>query len=118
MREHRNPRQRLAKRETADNRRLKLPAPPSEPKSDEVSHLIYVLRDQLRRTDAFVTSAERELVETWALGNPSDEEDEDGGVQRRRMRVEYLIEAGKYAVREAEYTAGQIDAELARRRSA
>jgi hypothetical protein len=37
---------------------------------------------------------------------------------RHRMRVEYLVEAGKFAVRGALYTAQQIDAEIARRRSA
>jgi hypothetical protein len=34
------------------------------------------------------------------------------------MRVEYLVEGGKYAVRGALYTAQQIEAELLRRRGA
>ena len=119
MRKHRNPRQRLTKRETPDNRRLALPPPPEPNSDDEVGNLVYVLRDQLRRTDAFVTSAERELVEAWRLGgDPGDEEDEDGGTQRRRMRVEYLVEAGRLSVREAQDTTDQIDAALARGRSA
>jgi hypothetical protein len=118
MRKHRNPRGRVQqKRPIPDNRsRLKLPAPPPEPQTDEVDSLLYVLLDQLRRTDAFTTTAENELVESWSLGDPSDEEDEDGGVQRRRMRVEYLVEAAKLEVRAAQYTGDQLVAEWAKRR--
>jgi hypothetical protein len=110
MREHRNPRQRLAKRETKNNRRLALPAAP-EPEPDEVDSLLCVLRDQLRRADAFVTSAEKELLVSWGVGDDSGD-DEDDSVQRLRMRVEYLVEAGKLAVREAQYTGDQLAAEL------
>ena len=93
------------------------PLPVSEP-DDEVDHLICVLRDQLRRTDAFVTSAEKELLVSWGVGDDDgeDDEDDDDGVQRRRMRVEYLVEAGKLAVREAQYTGEQLAAELAAQR--
>lgn len=118
MRKHpRNPRQRLTKRETEDNHRLKLPAPPSAPEPDEVGNLIFVLLDQLRRTDALVTSAERDLVESWLLGgnDSGEDEDEDDSTQRRRMRVEYLVEAAKLEVRAAQYTGDQIAAGLAKR---
>jgi hypothetical protein len=94
------------------------PLPVPEP-DDEVDHLICVLRDQLRRTDAFVTSAEKELLVSWGVGGDDggeDDEDEDDGVQRRRMRVEYLVEASKLAVREAQYTGEQLAAELAAQR--
>ena len=95
------------------------PLPVPEP-DDEVDHLICVLRDQLRRTDAFVTSAEKELVESWGVGGDDggegEYEDDDDGIQRRRMRVEYLVEAGKLAVREAQYTGEQLAAELAAQR--
>jgi hypothetical protein len=76
--------------------------------SVDVDHLLHVLRDNLRRADAFVSAAE-ELVE-----QPWDEEvdDEDDGIQRRRMHVEYLIEAGKLAVRAAAYTGDQLVAQL------
>jgi hypothetical protein len=117
MRKHRNPRQRLPKPPTPDNRsRLKPPAPPPEPEPDGIESLLYVLLDQLRRTDAFATSAENELVESWSLGDPGDEEDEDSGVQRHRMRVEYLAEAAKLEVRAAQYTGDQLVAEWAKRK--
>lgn len=117
MGKHRNPRQRLAKQPTPDNRRAALPEPPPqiEPESDDESdHLVCVLRDQLRRADAFVTSAEKELLVSWGVGDDGGD-DEDDSVQRLRMRVEYLVEAGKLAVREAQYTGEQIAAELAKR---
>ena len=105
-----------AKRPTPDNRRA-LPLPP-EP--DELDGLMYTLRDDLRRADAFITTAERQIEENW-----HDEDDDEGDVEeefdtvlRHRMRIEYLVEAGKHAVRAALYTTEQIDAEIARRRSA
>ena len=111
----RNLQQRLAKPSSPDNRsRLALPAPPPEP-DDESDHLICVLRDQLRRVDAFVTSAEKELLVSWGIGDDGGD-DEDDSVQRIRMRVEYLVEAGKLAVREAQYTSEQLAAELAAQR--
>ena len=128
MRSHRNPQQRLAKQPTPDNRRtaptepVPAPAPalaPEEPEDDELDALVCVLRDQLRRADAFVTSAEKELLVAWGGGDDDGgegDEDDDDGVQRRRMRVEYLVEAGKLAVREAQSTGEQLAAELAAQR--
>ena len=89
------------------------PSPEPEP-DDEVDHLICVLRDQLRRSDAFVTSAEKELLVSWGVGDDGGD-DEDDSVQRLRMRVEYLVEAGKLAVRAALYTTERLDAALRRR---
>ena len=123
MNKHRNPRASVSKRPTPSNRRrpeLPAPAPAPEP-DDEVDHLLCVLRDQLRRTDAFVTSAEKELLVSWGVGGDDsgeDDEADDDGVQRRRMRVEYLVEAGKFAVRAALYTTEQIDAAITRKRGA
>ena len=121
MGQHRNPRASVSSRPTPGNpTTAPAPEPLPEPEpDDEVDHLICVLRDQLRRTDAFVTSAEKELLVSWGVGSDDggeDEEEEDDGVQRRRMRVEYLVEAGKLAVREAQYTGEQLAAELAARR--
>jgi hypothetical protein len=114
MRKHRNPRQRLSKRATPDNRpRLELPEP-EPPPDDGLDGLLYILRDNLRRADAMVSTAERQIEESWH----DEEEDEDGGILRHRMRIEYLVEAGKHAVRAALYTAEQIEAEITRRRSA
>src|SRR4051812_16375019 len=53
MREHRNPQARLAKRATKDNF------------GAEISDLIYLLRDNLGKADAFITAAEREVKESW-----------------------------------------------------
>jgi hypothetical protein len=110
MNTHRTTRAGLSsKRPNPDNRRAALPEPEPEP---DVDHLLYVLRDNLRRADAFISTAERQIEESWHDDN--DGEDEDGGVLRHRMRVEYLVEAGKHAVRAALYTTEQIDAELRR----
>ncbi len=132
MREHRNPRQRLAKQPTPDNPTTAptepepepgAPAPaPEEPEPDpEADHLVCVLRDRLRRADSYITSAEKELVESWGGvgddgGGENEGEDDDNDVQRRRCRVEDLVEAGKLAVREAQYTTDQLAAELAMQR--
>lgn len=100
------------KRPTHDNRRPALP----EPEPDELDHLTYTLRDNLRRADAFITTAERQIEENW---HDDDEEEVDGEEDRKlrhRMRIEYLVEAGKYAVRGALYTVHQIDAVIAARR--
>lgn len=114
MPKHRNPRARLPKRPTPNNaRRPELPEP--EP-DDDVDHLLYVLRDNLRRADAFVSTAEELVEQSWGDEGDDGDEDEDGGIQRRRMRVEYLIEAGKLAVRAAGYTSDQLAAELAMHR--
>jgi hypothetical protein len=112
MRRHRNPRARLPKPPTPSNRRTALP----EPEPDELDHLTYTLRDNLRRADAFITTAERQIEENW---HDDDEEDsEEDRKMRHRMRIEYLVEAGKYAVRAALYTTEQIDAVLLARRRA
>jgi hypothetical protein len=93
-------------------RQLRQPLRAAAVRSVDFDHLLDVLRDNLRRADAFVTTAEELIERSW--GDEGDNsEDEDGGVQRRRMRVEYLIEAGKLAVRAANYASGQIATELA-----
>lgn len=94
MRVHRNPRQSLAKRATQDN----LDA--------EINDLIYLLRDNLGKADAFITAAEREIEESWRT---VEEDDADDSVMRRRSRIEHLVEAGKLAVRAAAYTTEEID---------
>jgi hypothetical protein len=112
MGEHRNPRARLSKRPTPDNRRAALPEPEPDP-DDEASCLLDVLRDNIRRADAFVTDAEEKLEQSWGFDGEEDE------VLFRRGQVEYLIEAGKLAIRAANYTGAQLAAELAaQRRSA
>ncbi len=80
---------------------------------------MYTLRDNLRRADAMISTAERQIEENWHDDDDEgDVEEEFDTVLRHRMRIEYLVEAGKHAVRAALYTTEQIDAEIARRRSA
>jgi hypothetical protein len=116
MRRHRNPRPKVSKRPSPDNRRTAPQAP--EPEPDEFDHLIHTLRDNLRRADAFITTAERQIEENWHDDDRDDdeerddEEEEENPVLRHRMRVEYLVEAGKYAVRGALYTTQRLDAVL------
>lgn len=117
MPKHHSPRARLSKRPTPDNRRTALP-PPEPALDDSLDSLLYTLRDNLRRADAFISTAERQIEENWHDDEGGDVEEEFDTVLRHRMRIEYLVEAGKFAVRAALYTADQIDAEIARRRSA
>jgi hypothetical protein len=88
MRKHRNPRPRLAK-------------PPAPDNFGTLDDLIGLLKDNLGKADAFITSAEYQLEQV-----PSDDEDED---RRRRSHVEHLVESAKYAVRAASYTTEEID---------
>lgn len=88
MRRHRNPRARLSK-------------PPSQDNFGTLDDLFGLLKDNLGKADAFITSAEYQLEQA-----PSGDEEEDG---RRRMHVEHLVESAKYAVRAAGYTAVEID---------
>jgi hypothetical protein len=111
MSKHRTARASVSAQPTPDNRRTALP----EPEPDELDHLTYTLRDNLRRADAFITTAERQIEENWH--DDGDEEDsEEDRKMRHRMRIEYLVEGGKYAVRAALYTTQQIDAVLAAHR--
>jgi hypothetical protein len=72
--------------------------------------LFCVLRDNLGKADAFMTSAEYQMEQA-----PSGDEDED---LRRQSHVEHLVEAGKLAVRAAAYTSGEIEDRVRRRRGA
>ncbi len=94
MATHRTTRARLSKRPTPDN-------------FGTLDDLFGLLKDNLGKADAFISSAEDQLEQA-----PSGDEDED---RRRRLHVEHLVEAGKYAVRAATYTTEEIDR---RRRSA
>jgi hypothetical protein len=87
MRKHRNPRQRLSKQPSPDN-------------FGTLDDLFGLLKDNLGKADAFITSAEYQLEQP-----PSGDKDED---DRRRLHVEHLVEATKYAVRAAGYTAEEI----------
>ena len=113
MRRHRNPRASVSAQPTPDNRRTALPPAP-EPEPDELDHLMYALRDNLRRADAFITTAEGQIEEPRR--HEDEDESEDDGKLRHRMRVEYLVEGGKLAVRGALYTVQQLEAVIAAHR--
>lgn len=118
MGRHRNPRASVSSRPTPSNRRAALPEPAPELGS-EVDQLVDALRDDLRRADAFVSTAERQIEEGWHDDDDEgDVEEEFDNVLRHRMRIEYLVEAGKFAVRAALYKTDQLDAALTRWRRA
>jgi len=112
MARHRTSRGSVSAHPSPDNRRAALPPAP-EPEPDELDHLMYALRDNLRRADAFITTAEGQIEEPRR--RDEDESEEDGKL-RHRMRIEYLVEGGKLAVRGALYTAQQLEAVIAAHR--
>jgi hypothetical protein len=103
MSNHRNPRQRLSKR------------PPPDNFNPDLDNLIYLLRDNLGKADAFITAAECLIEESWNSGDddPAAEDETGDSGLRRRNHAEHLIESAKLAVRAAAYTTEEID----RRRS-
>lgn len=92
MKKHRNPRASVPSRPTPDN-------------LGTLDELLALLLENLGRADAYLTSAEYQMEQA-----PSGDREED---MRRRGHAEYLVEAGKLAVRAALYTTDEID----RRRS-
>lgn len=67
----------------------------------DLDDLFGLLKDNLGKADAFITSAEYQLEQA-----PGGDEDED---RRRRSHVEHLMESAKFAVRAAGYTAEEIE---------
>jgi hypothetical protein len=103
MAKHRSPQARLSKQPLTDNF------------NPDLDNLIYLLRDNLGKADAFITAAERMIEDPWSSGadNPADEDETGDSGLRRRNHAEHLIESAKLAVRAAAYTTEEID----RRRS-
>ena len=98
------------------------PSCSAEPGVD-IDNLICVLRDNLGKADAFITTAEALIVRSWSGdGDERDGDDEDGdgddSVLQRRNQVEHLVEAAKLAVRAAGYTGQELKALTQRRRGA
>src|SRR5262249_20324872 len=89
----------------------------AEPRAD-VDGLLGVLRANLGKADAFITTAEDLIERSWGCENDDGDESDDGGdsIMRRRNHVEYLVEAAKMAVRAAAYTGEELE-DLARRRT-
>ena len=116
MGRHHRPPGSVSARPTPDNRRAALPPAP-EPEPDELDHLLYALRDNLRRADAFITTAEQQIEEPRHDDDHEEDEDsEEDRKTRHQMRVEYLVEGGKLAVRGALYTVQQLEAVIAAHR--
>jgi hypothetical protein len=100
MKRHRNPRARLPKRPTPDNRRA---ASPSSPAFD-LDGVLAVLRDELGRADAMLVTADELIVQVW-----SGESGNGDTLTRRRNHVSYLMEAARLAVRSAMRAGDEID---------
>lgn len=99
MREHRNPRRRLPKPPSPDNRRALPPGP-----TFDYDGVLAVLRDNLGRADAMVTQADELIVQLW-----SGESGSSDSLTRRKNHVSYLLEAARLAVRAAMYAGDELD---------
>lgn len=88
------------------HRQLAAPAAPC----DNIDDLFCVLRDNLGKAEAFISSAEYQMEQA-----PSGDDEED---LRRRSHVEHLVEAGKLAVRAASCTSGEIENRVRRQQGA
>jgi hypothetical protein len=101
MKRHRNPRARLPKRPTPDNRRAASPSPPAF----DLAGVLAMLRDDLGRADTMLVTADELIVQVWS--------GEGGGngdtLTRRRNHVSYLLEAARLAVRAAMRAGDEIE---------
>lgn len=94
-------------------RQLSLAAP-----NADVDGLIYLLRDNLQRADAFVSTAEEQIERSWGGGGDEGSDGNgDDDVLRRRNQVEYLVEAARLPVRAAICTGEELDVEWSRHRT-
>lgn len=94
-------------------RQLSLAAP-----SADVDGLIYLLRDNLRRAVAFVSTVEEQIERSWGGGgNEGGDGNGDDDILRRRNQVEYLVEAARLSVRAAIRTGEELDVERSRHRT-
>jgi hypothetical protein len=100
MKRHRNPRARLPKRPTPDNRRAASPPPPAF----NLDGVLAVLRDDLGRADAMLVTADELIVQVW-----SGEGGNGDTLARRRNHVSYLMEAARLAVRAAMRAGDEIE---------
>ena len=100
MAKHRNPRARLPKRPTPDNRRTVSPPPPAF----DLQGTLAVLRDDLGRADTMLVTADELIVQVW-----SGEDGHGDTLTRRRNHVSYLLEAARLAVRAAMRAGDEIE---------
>ena len=99
MSNHRNPRQRLSKQRTPDNRRrTELPAP------FDFNGTLYVLRDNLGRADTMVTCADELIVQLWSDGGQEIDD-----ITRRRGHVSFLMESASLAILTAIHAGIELD---------
>lgn len=77
---------------------------------DDIDGLFFVLRDNLEKADAFISSAEYQMEQASSGDDEAD--------LRRQSNVEHLVEAGKLAVRAAVSTSEEIEDRVRRRRGA
>ena len=97
MRQHRNPRQRLAKPPKPSN-------PTPAPTFDYVGTLA-VLRDSLGRADTMIVTADELIVQLWSGGGTGNGD----SLTRRKNHVSYLLEAARLAVRDAMKAGDELD---------
>jgi hypothetical protein len=102
MKRHRNPRARLPKRPTPDNRRAASPPPPAF----DLDGTLAVLRDDLGRADTMLVTADELIVQVWSGESEGGNGDT---LTRRRNHVSYLMEAARLAVRAAMRAGDEID---------
>jgi hypothetical protein len=96
MRNHRNPRPRLSKRLTPDNRRA------AAPPAFDFDGTLDVLRDNLGRADTMLATADELIAQLWSS-------ESGDGLARRRNHVSYLMEAARLAVRAAMHAGDELD---------
>ena len=96
-------------------RRRQLPPAASGADADG---LLCVLRDNLGKADAFITTAEDLIERSWGGDGGDDLDDDDDSVSRRRNHVAHLVESAKLAVRAAAYTGQELEQRDQRRRGA
>ena len=84
----------------------------------DVDGLLYLLHDNLRRADAFITTAEEQIERSWGGGgDEGGDGNGDDDVLRRRNQLEYLVEAARLSVRVAIRTGEELDVERGRHRT-
>jgi hypothetical protein len=70
--------------------------------------ILHALRDNLGRTDAFLTAAEELIERCWGCGDVATDDDSDDSIARRRNHVAHLVGSAKLAVRAAAFCGEQL----------
>lgn len=98
MKRHRSPRPILSKRPSPSNSAKAKPAP-----TFDYDGTLDVLRDNVGRADAMLSTADDLIVQLWSS------EGDSLSLTRRRNHVSYLMEAARIAVRAAMHAGDELD---------